>query len=146
MFLDWIIFTTRVTEWVFGSTTHVTRVSSNNVNITVEHQEPAEVLSQLGNLSTPQILGSKSVASVAACGVFVAASGVICDSSLFSLEIAVSTKLLISDGARAKTSVFLINQVAFVGQQHEAFSLQGRVVDVVHVGQAHPHLKSSTAA
>ena len=39
-------------ERVFGSTTRVTRVSSDNVNIAAEHQEPAEVLSQLGNTST----------------------------------------------------------------------------------------------
>ena len=44
-----------------------------------------------------------------------AASGVLCDSSIFSLEIAVSTKLLTSDGARTKTSVSLIKQVALVG-------------------------------
>ena len=70
-------------------------------------------------------MGSTSVASVAASGVLVAASGVVCDSSLFSLEIAVSTKLLTvtSDGARTKTSVSLIKQVALVGQQHEAFRL-----------------------
>ena len=47
---------------------------------------------------------------------YLAASGVVCDSSLFSLEIAVSTKLLTSDGARTKTSVSLIKQVALVGQ------------------------------
>ena len=117
----------------------------DNVNIAAEHQEPAEVLSQLGSTSTPQILGSKSVVSVAACGVLVAASGMECDSSLFSLEIAVSTKLLTSDGARAKTSASLMNQVALVGQQHEAVGLQGRVVDVVHIGQAHPCHKSLTA-
>ena len=91
-------------------------------------------------------MGSTSVASVAASGVLVAASGVVCDSSLFSLEIAVSKKLLTSDGARTKSSVSLIKQVAFVGQQHEAFGLQGRVVDVAHVGQAHPcYGKSRTA-
>ena len=83
-------------------------------------------------------MGSTSVASVAA-------SGVVCDSSLFSLEIAVSKKLLTSDGARTKSSVSLIKQVAFVGQQREAFGLQGRVVDVAHVGQAHPCYKSRTA-
>ena len=69
------------------------------MNIAAEHQEPAEVLSQLGNTSTPQISGSESVASVAASGVLVLTSGVVCDSSLFSLEIAVSTKLLTSDNA-----------------------------------------------
>ena len=86
---------------VLGSTTRVTRVSSDNVNIAAEHQhqEPAEVLSQLDNTSALQISGSKSVASVAAPGVLVAASGVVCDSFLFSLEIAVSKKLLTSDGA-----------------------------------------------
>ena len=42
---------------VFGSTTHVTRVSSDNVNIAAEHQEPAEVLSQLGNTSNPPVYG-----------------------------------------------------------------------------------------
>ena len=84
------------------------RVSSGNGNIAVEHQEPAEVLSHLGDTSTPQITGSKIVASVPACGVLVAASGVVCDCSLFSLEIAVSTKLLTSDGARTKASVSLI--------------------------------------
>ena len=61
-------------------------------------------------------MGSTSVASVASSGVLLAASGAVCDSSLFSLEIAVSTKLLTSDGARAKTSVSLIKQVALVGQ------------------------------
>ena len=90
-------------------------------------------------------MGSTSVARVAASGVLVAASGVVCDSSLFSLEIAVSKKLLTSDGARTKSSVSLIKQVAFVGLQHKAFGLQGRVVDVAHVGQAHPCYKSHTA-
>ena len=61
-------------------------------------------------------MGSTSVVSVAASGVLLVASGVVCDSSLFSLEIAVSTKLLTSDGARTKTSVSLIKQVALVGQ------------------------------
>ena len=61
-------------------------------------------------------MGSTSVASVAASGLLFVASGVECDSSLFSLEIAVSTKLLTSDGARTKTSVSLIKQVALVGQ------------------------------
>ena len=130
---------------VFGSTTRVTRVSSDNVNIAAEHQEAAEVLSQLSNTSTPPISGSKSVASVSASDVFVVASGVVCNRSLFSLEIALSTKLLTSDDARAKTSVSLINQVALVGQEHEAFGLQSMVVDVAHVGQAHPCYKSPTA-
>ena len=40
---------------VFSSTTCVTRVSSDNVNITSEHQEPAEVLSQLGNTSNSPV-------------------------------------------------------------------------------------------
>ena len=61
-------------------------------------------------------MGSTSVASVAVPGVLLVASGVVCDGSLFSLEIAVSTKLLTSDGARMKTSVSLIKQVALVGQ------------------------------
>ena len=87
-------------------------------------------------------MGSKSVASVAAPGVLVVASGVVCDSSVFSLEIAVSKKLLTSDGARTKSSVSL---VALIGQQHEVFGLQGRVVDVAHVGQAHPCYTSRTA-
>ena len=128
--------------WIFDSTTLVTRVSSDNVNIAAEHQKTAEVLSQLGDMSTPQFTGSKIVASVVASGVPVAASGVVCDSSIFPLEIIVSTKLLTSDGAQTKTSVSLINYVALVGQQHEVFSLQGRVVDVAHVGQAHPCHKS----
>ena len=115
------------------------------MNIAAEHQEPAEVLSQLGNTSTPQISGSKSVASVAASGVLVAVSGVMCDSSLFSLELNVSKKLLTSDVARAKTSVSLIKQVALVRQQHEAFGLQCRVVNVAYVGQAHLCHKSLTA-
>ena len=92
---------------VFGSTTRVTRVSSDNANIAAEHQEPAEVLPQLGDTSTPQIMGSKSVTTVATSSVLVAASGVLCDCSLFSLEITVSTKLLTSDGARTETSVSL---------------------------------------
>ena len=62
-----------------------------------------------------------------------------------SLEIAVRKKLLTSDGARMKSSVSLIKQVALVGQQHEAFGLQSRVVDVAHVGQAHPCYTSRTA-
>ena len=88
-----------------------------------------EVLLQLGDTSTPQFIGSKCVASVAASGVLVAVSGVAYDSSLFSMEITVSTKLLTFDGVRTKTSVSLISQVALVGQQHEAFGFQGRVVD-----------------
>ena len=87
----------------------------------------------------------RRVKVLAASAVLVAASGVVCDSSLFSLEIFVNKTLLTSDGARANTSVSLINQVALVGQQHEAFGLQGRVVDVAHVGQAHPCHKSLTA-
>ena len=63
-------------------------------------------------------MGSTSVASVAASGVLLAASGVECDSSLFSFEIAASTKLLTSDGARTKTSVSLIKQVAHVRQNN----------------------------
>ena len=57
----------------------------------------AEVLSQSGETSTPRFTGIKSVAIVDASGVLVAASGVVYDSSLFSLEFAVSTKLLTSD-------------------------------------------------
>ena len=57
-------------------------------------------------MNTPQILGSKGVTGVAASGVLAGASGVVCDGSLFQ-EIAVSTKLLTSDGVRAKTSVSL---------------------------------------
>ena len=41
---------------VFGSTTRVTRVSSDNVNIVAEHQEPAE-MSQLDNTSNPPVYG-----------------------------------------------------------------------------------------
>ena len=88
-------------------------------------------------------MGSTSDANVAASGVLVAASGVVCDSSLFSLEIAISTKLLTSDGARTTNSVSLMKQVALVGQQHEVFGLQGRVV--VYVGQVHPCYTSCTA-
>ena len=36
-------------------------------------------------------------------------------------------------------------QIALVGKQHEAFGLQGRVVDAVHVGQARPCYSSRTA-
>ena len=90
-------------------------------------------------------MGSTSVASVAASGVRVVASGVVCYSSLFSFEIAGSKKLLTSDDERTKTSVSLIKQVALVREQHEAFGLQGRVVDVAHVDQAHPCYKSRTA-
>ena len=119
---------------VFGSSTRVAWVSSDNVNIAAEHQEPAEVLSQLGNTSTPKLTENKGVASLAASGGLVAASGAACDSYLYSMEIAVSTKLLTSDDARTKTSMLLINQIALVGQ-HNAFGLQGRVVNVAHVGQ-----------
>ena len=44
------------------------------------------------------------------------------------MEIAVSTKLLTSDGAQTKTSEWLINQISVVGGKHESFGLQGRVV------------------
>ena len=88
-------------------------------------------------------MGSTSVVN-AASGVLVEASGVVSDSSLFTLEIAISKKLLTSDGVRTKSSVSLIKQDALVGQQHEAFGLQGRVVDVAHVGQAHSCYKSRT--
>ena len=94
---------------------------------------------------TLQFMGSTSVASVAASCVLVAASGVVYDSSLFSLEIAVSKKLITSDGAWTKSSVSLIKQFALVGQQNEAFCLQDRVVYVAHVGQAHPCYTSRTA-
>ena len=40
---------------VFGSTTRVTRVSSDNANIAAEHQEPTEVLSQLDNTSNSPV-------------------------------------------------------------------------------------------
>ena len=63
--------------------------SCDNLNIAAKHQEPVEVLSQLDDTSTPQFMGSKHVASVVA-------SDVICDRSLFPLEIAVSTELLTS--------------------------------------------------
>ena len=42
---------------VFGSTTRVTRVSADKVNIAAEHQEPAEVLSQLDNTSNTSVYG-----------------------------------------------------------------------------------------
>ena len=57
------------------------------------------------------VVGSTSVASVATSGVLVAASGVVCGSTLFSLEIAESTKLLTSDGARTKASVSWYNRL-----------------------------------
>ena len=38
-----------------------------------------------------------------------------------------------------------MSNVALVRKQHEAFGLQGRVVDVAHVDQAHPCYKSRTA-
>ena len=53
----------------------MTWYSSDNTNIAAKHQEPAEVLSQLGNTSTPQFTGCKSVASLLASGVLVEASG-----------------------------------------------------------------------
>ena len=113
------------------------------MNIVAEHQEPTEVLSQLGDMSTPQFSGSESVASVAASGVLVAASGVICDSSLFSLEIAAQNYWYLT--ARMKTSVSLINKVALVGPQYKALVLQGRVVDVAHVDQGRSCYSSLTA-
>ena len=114
----------------------MTWVSFDNVSLAAEHQEPAEVLFWLGDTRSP-FTGSKSVASVADSGVLVVGSGIACDSSLFSLEIVISTKLLTSEGEGTNTSVSLINQVVLVGQHHKAFGLQGRVVDVAHVGQAH---------
>ena len=83
-----------------------------------EHQETAEVLSQLDDTSrlTLQFMGSTSAVSAAASGVLVAASGVVCDSSLFSSEIAVCTKLLTPGGALMKTSVPLKKQFVLVGQ------------------------------
>ena len=130
---------------VYVSTIRVTRGSSYNVNNAAEHQKPSKVLSQLGDMSIPQITGSKSFANVAASGVLASASGVICDSSLFPLEIVVSIKLLKSDGAQTRTSVSPINQVVLVGQQHKAVGWQGKVVDDAHVGQAHPCHTSLTA-
>ena len=37
--------------------TRVTRVSSDNMNIATEHQEPAKVLSQLDNMSNSPVYG-----------------------------------------------------------------------------------------
>ena len=128
---------------VFGHMTHVTQVSSDKANIAAKHKEPVEVLSQLADTSTPQITGTKSVASVVAPGVLMVASGVLCGRSLFSLEN--HCKLLTSDGALMKTSGSLINQVAVVGQQHEAFGLQGKFVGVAQVDEAHPCHTSLTA-
>ena len=34
---------------------------SDNANVAAEHQGPAEMLSQLGDTSSPQCMGSKSV-------------------------------------------------------------------------------------
>ena len=106
----------RATLRVFGSTTRVTRVIPTTWTSLPNTKKPAEVLSQLDNTSNSPVNGSTSVVSVAASGVLVAASGVVCVNSLFSLQIAVSTKLLTSDGARTKTNMSLINQVALVGQ------------------------------
>ena len=64
----------------------VKRARSNNANIIAEHQEPAEVLSQLGDTNNPQFTRSKRATTVAASGVLVAASDVLWDRSLFSLE------------------------------------------------------------
>ena len=52
--------------------------------------------------------------------------------------------LLTSDCAWRKTSVSLINQVAGVGQQH-VFGLQGKVLGLVHVSEAHTCYTSLTA-
>ena len=118
---------------LFGSTTRVTRVSSDNVNIATEHQEPTEVLSQSDDTNTPEFPGSKSVASVATFGVLVTVSGAICDSFLFLLEIAVSTKILTSDGVPDKPGCFCRTTTRGVrlARQNCWFA---------HVGQAHPCL------
>ena len=91
-------------QGVFGRMTRVTRVSSDNANIVAEHQGPAEVLSKFGDTSNPQFIESESVTIVAASGVPVVASGLLNDSSLFSLEIALSTKPLTHDFARTKVT------------------------------------------
>ena len=88
----------------------------DNMNVTVKRLEPVEVLSQLVDMSTPQLMKSKRVTTVAA-------SGVLCDSSLLSLEIIICLRLLTSTGAQMKTNMSLINQVAVGGQQNEAFGL-----------------------
>ena len=49
--------------------TCVTQVSSDNASITADHQEPAEVLSQLGDTSTPWFMWSLSITIAAASGV-----------------------------------------------------------------------------
>ena len=75
------------------------------MNIAAEHQEPAIGLSQVGDMSTPQITERKIVTTVEASGGLVVAFGVLYDCSLFSLVITLSTKLLTSDGALMKTGV-----------------------------------------
>ena len=101
---------------VFGSKTRETRVTPTTWTSLPNTKNQRKCCPSWTTQVTLQFMGSTSVASVAASGVLLAASGVVCDSSLFSLEIAVSTKLLTSDGARTKTSVSLIKQVALVGQ------------------------------
>ena len=76
---------------------------------------------------TLQFMGSTSVASVAASGVLVAASGVVCDSSLFSLEIALSKTTPDIWRCASEEQCVPDKQIALVGQQQEAFSLQGWV-------------------
>ena len=80
---------------VFGSATRVTRVSSDNVNIAAEHQEPAGVMSQLGNTSGPPVYSEYKCP----CG------GLWCRMWQFSIFIGNrhKQKLLTSDGAWTKT-------------------------------------------
>ena len=69
-----------------------------HVNVGAEHQEPAEVLSQLDDTSSPRFTRSTSVPTVAA-------SCIRCESSDFFFEIALRFSLLIFVGALTKTIV-----------------------------------------
>ena len=95
---------------VFGRMTCATQVSSDNVNIAAEHQEPAQVLCQLAETSTPGLWGVKVLLLwwplVSLWHPLVSyVRGI-----YFHWKIAVSTELLTSDSARTGTSVSLINQ------------------------------------
>ena len=124
--------------------TRVTRVSYDNANIAAEHQEPAEVLSQLGNTSNPPVY--RKYKCCWRGGLWCPCGGLWCRMWQFSIFIGNCCKQKSTDiwRCRRKSSVSLIKQVALAGQQHEAFGLQGRIVDVAHVGQAHPCYKSRT--
>ena len=120
---------------VFGSGTRVTRVSSNNVSIAVEHQEPAEVLSQLGDTSAPQFTVSKSVTTVAASGVLVQDTGVLYATVLYLHFCRPIHKICYSFVNTLELHPFCIHQSA--GYHNLLSALHWWNISILNPGQGH---------